>query len=90
MDKFEYNDEQSRNGNYDRWKQMNNRERFQYNERPLSSEQAISIFDKLYPKINMESGITINDKWRKGTFWERKDNWSYDANGAPVKGESNE
>ena len=74
MDKFEYNDEQSRSGNYDRWKQMNNRERFQYNERPLSSEQA----------------ITINDKWRKGTFWERKDNWSYDANGAPVKGESNE
>ena len=90
MDKFEYNNEQSREGNFDRWKQMNNKERFQYNQKPLSSEQANKIFNSMYPEVNMETGVIVGDEWRKGTFWEREDNWSYDANGAPVKGESNE
>ena len=90
MDKFEYNNEQSREGNFDRWKQMNNKERFQYNQKPLSSEQANKIFNSMYPEVNMDSGVIVGDEWRKGTFWEREDNWSYDANGAPIKGESNE
>tara|TARA_R110000751_G_scaffold108912_1_gene205691 strand:+ start:32 stop:304 length:273 start_codon:yes stop_codon:yes gene_type:complete len=90
MDKFEYNNEQSREGNFDRWKQMNNKERFQYNQKPLSSEQANKIFNSMYPEVNMETGVIVGDEWRKGTFWEREDNWSYDANGAPIKGESNE
>ena len=90
MDKFEYNNEQSREGNYDTWKQMSNRERFQYNQRPLSHEQANKIFDSMYPEVDMQSGVIVGDEWRKGTFWEREDNWSYDANGAPIKGESNE
>tara|TARA_R100000541_G_C1888578_1_gene83278 strand:+ start:432 stop:704 length:273 start_codon:yes stop_codon:yes gene_type:complete len=90
MDKFEYNNEQSREGNFDRWKQMNNKERFQYNQKPLSHKQANKIFNSMYPEVNMESGVIVGDEWRKGTFWEREDNWSYDANGAPIKGESNE
>tara|TARA_R110000751_G_C13696807_1_gene472934 strand:+ start:137 stop:361 length:225 start_codon:yes stop_codon:yes gene_type:complete len=73
MEKFEYNNEQARESNYDRWKQMNNRERFQYNERPLSNEQAVKIFDKLYPDVNLENGITLTDEWRKGTLWEKMD-----------------
>ena len=73
MEKFEYNNEQARESNYDRWKRMNNRERFQYNERPLSNEQAVKIFDKLYPDVNLENGITLTDEWRKGTLWEKMD-----------------
>ena len=73
MEKFEYNNEQARESNYDRWKQMNNRERFQYNERPYTHEQAVKIFDKLYPDVNLENGITLTDEWRKGTLWEKMD-----------------
>ena len=73
MEKFEYNNEQARESNYDRWKQMNNRERFQYNERPYTNEQAVKIFDKLYPDVNLENGITLTDEWRKGTLWEKMD-----------------
>jgi|TARA_R100001244_G_scaffold129947_1_gene101759 hypothetical protein len=73
MEKFEYNNEQARESNYDRWKRMNNRERFQYNERPYTNEQAVKIFDKLYPDVNLENGITLTDEWRKGTLWEKMD-----------------
>ncbi len=50
MEKFEYNNEMSWGENYNKWRMMNNDERFRYNMEIYTSEQALELFDRMYPK----------------------------------------
>lgn len=50
LEKFEYNNEMSWGENYNRWRMMNNDERFSYNMETYTSEQALEVFDKMYPQ----------------------------------------
>ena len=76
MDKFVYEEDLTREINYSRWKIENDREKFIYNERPYTDEQGKKIFDKMYPKINKQNGIPIDNTINQ---------WSYDANGKPIE-----
>jgi|TARA_R100001530_G_scaffold34600_1_gene27051 hypothetical protein len=88
MEKFIYNEQQTRGKNYSRWKNMNDSEREYFNEDILTEEQAVKIFDKLFPESNYKE-VKMSDNWRKGTIWD-KNNWSYDANGMPINGDKDE
>ena len=50
MEQFIYDENQDWKANYNRWRTMNNDERFRHNQKEYTDEEAIEVFTKMYPK----------------------------------------
>ena len=50
VEEFNYNDEQSYEANFYRWRLLNNDEREEHKEELYTVEKAVEVFEKQYPR----------------------------------------
>ena len=48
MKKFEYQDDVTYENNFRRWREMNDAEKIQFNEKPYTARRASQVFSELY------------------------------------------
>jgi hypothetical protein len=48
MEKFQYQDDSDYENNFRRWRELNNAEKIQFNEKPYTLIDASKVFHKLY------------------------------------------
>ena len=70
---FEYDENQSYEANYSKWRLMNNDERMQTGDKELTEKQAIKIFKNLHGKRNTNKPVNI-------IYWWQRTNWKKDEN----------